>query len=172
MTAAARVGPSPVGGGPVPLPDLEDVAASIAYRIRAERQARGWAQNALAVRCGGYRQLVRHLEEGRGLTVENLTRICWALGITVSALVSDAWTDPAAGPAGHRLTPKQQEVLKAVAAGGTLLDAGRRIGMTRQQVGARLSEVYRALGVADQPDGKRRAAAVRIATEHGLIDAA
>jgi hypothetical protein len=44
--------------------------------------------------------------------------------------------------------------------------------MPREGMASHLSDIYRRFGIADMPLGERRAAAVRIAEERGLFNAA
>lgn len=67
-------------------------------------------------------------------------------------------TSPAA-----RLSPRQTAVLTAAADGAPLSTVANRLGTTREQVAARLSEAYRRLDVTWLPRNERRAAAVRAA---------
>ncbi|GAA1887788.1 hypothetical protein GCM10009837_06970 [Streptomyces durmitorensis] len=69
------------------------------------------------------------------------------------------------------LTPRQAEVLTAAASGATLAEVAAQLGTPREQVSSRLSEAYKRLGVDWRPRGQRRAAAVRVARERGLIPA-
>lgn len=73
------------------------------------------------------------------------------------------------GPARMPLTPRQSTVLTAAADGAPLAVVAARVGTTRQQVAARLSEAYQRLGVTYLPRDQRRAAAVRTARTRGLI---
>lgn len=73
------------------------------------------------------------------------------------------------GPARMPLTPRQALVLHAAADGAPLAVVAARVGRTRQQVAARLSEAYERLGVAHLIRSEKRAAAVREARRRGLI---
>lgn len=68
-----------------------------------------------------------------------------------------------------RLSPARARVLAAAADGSPLSVVASRLGTTREQVAARLSEAYRQLDVAWMNREERRAAAVLLAREHGLI---
>jgi DNA-binding NarL/FixJ family response regulator len=67
------------------------------------------------------------------------------------------------------LTGRQAEVLTAAADGSSLVVVAGRLGTSREQVSARLSEAYRRLDVSWVPRDERRAAAVRVARGRGLI---
>lgn len=166
MTAPALVGPSSPGGGPVPSPDWDDVLADIGDRIRAERQARGWSQSELGQRTGLSFATVKRLENGE-TTLRAFVVACAALQVDIGALLAGEWRMPALRLS---LTPIQVRVLEAVAELGTPELAAERLGMARDTVTSRLSEIYRRLNVVHVPRGaKRRAAAARVAVEHGLI---
>jgi DNA-binding NarL/FixJ family response regulator len=70
------------------------------------------------------------------------------------------------------VSPRQAAVLAAGADGAPLSTVAERLGTTREQVSARLSEAYVRLDVTYLPRVERRAAAVRIARRHQLIPAA
>ncbi|MGW2384338.1 LuxR C-terminal-related transcriptional regulator [Streptomyces sp. NPDC001658] len=67
------------------------------------------------------------------------------------------------------LSPKQAEVLREAASGDSLSQVGARLGMDARAVGAVLSRAYQRLGVACLPPDQRRAAAARVAMQHGLF---
>lgn len=168
MTAPVMVGPSPTGGGPEPSLDWEEFLADIGDRIRAERKARRWTTTELARRAGVSLCTVKRMEES-GLTyLPKFIRVCTVLGI-LETVFTDQWQLPEERP---YLSPQQARVLAEVADGKPLAVAARRLHMTPGGVGSVLTSVYRRLGVADVPRGKRRPAAVRVAREHHLIDAA
>jgi DNA-binding CsgD family transcriptional regulator len=166
MTAPVLVGPSPSSGGPVPSPDWDEVLADIGDRVRAERKARGWAQDKLAARAGLNRRTVRNIEAGIG-TLRTFAQVCWALGVAMDHLLSDRWELPERQP---RLSATQVRVLREAASGDSLAQVGARLLMSSRLVAAHLSHVYRLLGVAGLPQGERRAAAARVAMQHGLFD--
>ncbi|MGW0948489.1 helix-turn-helix domain-containing protein [Streptomyces sp. NPDC002623] len=168
MSAPTVAGPSPSGGGLGPSPEWEDVLADIGDRIRAERQAQRWSQTELGRRAGLARNTVRRLEDGES-TLRCFALVCNALGVDMGFLLSREWRIPKPVP---RLAPGQARVLRAVSTGLPLTAAAAELGMRRTALAARMSEIYRRLGVADLPFGERRSAAVRVAVEHGLIDAA
>lgn len=68
-----------------------------------------------------------------------------------------------------RLTPKQQRILFAVQGDVSLTQAAREIGITRTSISTRLCEIYRKLDVTHLPRREKRAAALRIAQERGLL---
>lgn len=79
-------------------------------------------------------------------------------------------------PPQMRLSPAQVDLLKAVEDGRSLAAAGAVLGLPREQVSARLSEIYRRLGIPRQGCSNnlerkaRRAEAIRRAREYGLMD--
>lgn len=147
--------------------DVDEVIADIGDRVRAERQALGWSQVTLAERVGMTDQRIRRLESG-AVSLRNLLEVCSAMGVEVSELLSPQWRLPLQVAS---LTDRQVEVLQAAADGAPLSEvAADRLKMPREGLASHLSEVYRRLGVADLPLGARRAAAVRIARERGLLD--
>ncbi|MEU8101679.1 helix-turn-helix transcriptional regulator [Streptomyces rubiginosohelvolus] len=171
MTAPARVGPSPSGGGPTPSPDLDDLTASIGDRIRAERLHRGWSQSQLGNRAGLTKKHVGAIEAGHTtLPVVRLAQLCHGLSVSMSDLLSDRWVMPER-KVPRVLTPRQVQILAEARTGAPLSRIAVRVGMPRESVGSRLSEVYRLLGVADLPYG-RREAAIRAAEERGLLEPA
>ncbi|MFD5848347.1 helix-turn-helix domain-containing protein [Streptomyces chartreusis] len=166
MTAPVLVGPLPAGGGPTPFPDWDDVLADIGDRIRAERQARGWSQTELGRRAGMGLATVKRLENGE-TSLRGFVRACRALGVPADHLLSDQWQIPLPRPS---LTARQAEVLAAVSDGRPLSEAARDLHMTPEGLASELSgRIYQRLGVSDAPRLERRAAAVRVAVEYGLI---
>ncbi|WP_446458607.1 helix-turn-helix domain-containing protein [Streptomyces rochei] len=168
MTAPVQTGPSPSGSGPVPPLDLEEYLADIGDRIRAERQARSWSQDQLAARASMNRRTIRSLENGIG-TLRAFAQACAGLQVGMAHLLSDQWRLPARHPS---LTVRQAEVLRVVADGRPLSAAAPVLGMTPEGLASMLSGIYRRLGVADVARDQRRQAAVRVASTHGLFDAA
>lgn len=79
-------------------------------------------------------------------------------------------------PPQMRLSPAQVDLLKAVEDGRSLAQAGALLGLPREQVSARLSEIYRRLGIPrsgirnNQERKARRAEACRRAREYGFMD--
>ncbi|WP_097865871.1 helix-turn-helix domain-containing protein [Streptomyces sp. rh34] len=171
MTAPARVGPSPSGGGPAASPDLDDLAADIGDRIRAERLHRGWSQAELGARAGVTKKYVGLAEAGHtSLPVARLAQLCHGLRMSMSDLLSDEWQMPERKQQ-PVLTPRQVQILAEARTGAPLSRIAVRVGMSRESVSARMSEVYRQLDVAHLPYG-RREAAVRVAVERGLLEPA
>lgn len=162
------VGPSSSSGGPVPVPDPDVLIRRTAYRVRAEREARGWSRTELARRARLKPWDVRKIEEGR-VPLHDLLKACAGLGVSLDVLLSEQWQNPALRPT---LALRQVDVLKAAASGDSLRVVGQRLGMGSQAVGATLSRIYVRLGVANLPPEERRAAAARVAQLHGLLDAA
>ncbi|MFI8792639.1 helix-turn-helix domain-containing protein [Streptomyces sp. NPDC055105] len=152
---------------PAPYPDWHEVVADLGDRVRAERRARGMSAQALAERAGLSLAQVKYTEAG-GQSLHSYVAICWALGLSLDALASPGWS------ASERVavTPRQAQILRAAADGGSLLTIASRLGTTRQVVGARLSELYRLFDVAHFPVGERRSALLRAARDRGLLDAA
>jgi transcriptional regulator with XRE-family HTH domain len=148
--------------------DIDEVIADIGDRVRAERQARGWSARELGERCGLTKDQVQRVETGF-IGMRNFALACRALDRPMADLLSDRWRMPERGPV---LTARQVQVLRAVAGGDPLSVAAERLGMPRDGLASRLSEIYRRLGVAEVPRLQRRAAAVRVASEHGLFNAA
>jgi len=161
-------GPSLSGGGPAPSPDWDEVLADIGDRVRAERLARHWSQTELGRRAGLDWQTVKRLESGIG-PLRCFVQACWGLGVPMDRLLSAEWQMPEPPPT---LTRSQMRVLRAVGDGRPLSVAAVDLGMTPAGLASRLSEIYRRLGVAHLARGERRAAAVRVASAHGLFDAA
>ncbi|MFF6866703.1 helix-turn-helix domain-containing protein [Streptomyces ardesiacus] len=164
-TAPANPAPTPGAG---PTLDLDDYLADIGDRIRAERQARGWTQTELGRRAHMGLAMVKRLETG-DIPLRILLRACHALKVDADHLLSTTWTLPARRPS---LSPRQAEVLSAVADGRPLSVAARGLGMTPEGLASVLSVVYRRLGVADVSRSERRRAAVRVAVDNGLLNAA
>jgi DNA-binding NarL/FixJ family response regulator len=73
------------------------------------------------------------------------------------------------GPARMPLTPRQAIVLHAASDGAPVLIVAERLNTTVTQVGSRLSEGYQRLGVSNVPRSRRRAAAVVVARQRGLL---
>jgi transcriptional regulator with XRE-family HTH domain len=165
-TAPVRPGPANAGG---PAPDWDDLLADIGDRIRAERQARGWPQNALAQRAGLDRATVKRIEAGQA-TLRGFLMACTALEVDMGYLLSREWRMPVPHP--RPLTARQAEVLRVVADGRPLSVAAPQLGMTPEGLASVLSGIYRRLGVADVPRCRRRAAAVQAATSRGFMNAA
>lgn len=67
------------------------------------------------------------------------------------------------GTTGVALTPRESDVLREIAAGGTNREAAARLHVSETTLKTHLGSVYDKLGVSD------RAAAVRVAFERGLI---
>lgn len=70
---------------------MDTLAEAVAATLRAERAAASMTQAELAKRAGlGYQTVIR-LEKGtRSPTVEQLARLCSALGLSMSELVERA----------------------------------------------------------------------------------
>jgi DNA-binding CsgD family transcriptional regulator len=160
--------------GPGPSADWDDVLADIGDRIRAERQARGWSLHRLSRDSRISVATLKRLEAGAG-SLRVFAQACTGLGVSMAYLLSEDWKMPApkrghAGGGGTvRLSPRQTLVLHEAALGGSLSQICARLGLSSGAAGSALSQVYQRLGVASLPLKERRAAAVRVAMEHGLI---
>ena len=71
--------------------------------------------------------------------------------------------------AGMRLSPRQLEALTAAATGATLQHIGQQLGITREHASMLLSHAYRRLDLSHLPRDQKRAAAIRIAVQRGII---
>ena len=147
--------------------DLDDRLADIGDRIRAERQARGWAQPELARRAGLGLSAVKRLELGHATLLGNLVMACAALDVDMGYLLSTEWRPPEGG---SLLSRRQVEILREAASVASLEELGCRLGMTVPAVGSCLSRIYQRLEVTHLPRSERRASAVRVAMQHGLFD--
>jgi transcriptional regulator with XRE-family HTH domain len=170
VTAPVQVGPSSSHGGPAPFEDLEEYLGDIGDRIRAEREARGLTEVALAERAGVDRGTVRRIQDGIG-TLRAFAQVSAGLGVGMDYLLSNQWVMPER-PGGSLLSPRQVAVLRAAASGDSLSVVGARLGMGSRAVSSDLSRIYQRLGVTGVPREGRRSAAVRVAMQHGLFDAA
>ena len=65
---------------PIQLYTPGEVARLLAARIRAERLRQGWKQETLAKRSGVSLPTIRRYERTGQTSVENLLRLCYALG--------------------------------------------------------------------------------------------
>ncbi|CAL9668245.1 hypothetical protein SUDANB145_07273 (plasmid) [Streptomyces sp. enrichment culture] len=156
--------------------DWNNLTADIGDRIRAERHAHGWSLTRMSQHSGLPVITLKRLEAGSG-SLRVFAQACAGLGIGMAYLLSEDWQLPEArpvrvggsGPVG--LSPRQAVVLREAAAGDSLARIGARLGLDARAVGAALSRAYQRLGVAFLPVDQRRAAAVRVAVQHGLIDA-
>ncbi|WND24053.1 helix-turn-helix domain-containing protein [Streptomyces violaceus] len=146
---------------------MDEYLADIGDRIRAERQARGWAEATLAERAGLDRATVRRIQQGIG-SLRVLLQVCSGLGVDADYLLSPAWVMPRSDPRPH-LSPTQVDVLREAASGAPLADLASALSMTRSAVSSHLTRIYQQLGVADLPRDQRRAAAVRTAMQYGLF---
>lgn len=83
---------------------------------------------------------------------------------------------PLSIPPQMRLSPAQCDLLRACEDGSSLAVVGQRCGLSRESTAARLSEIYRRLGVPRSLNGApadrrtRRREAIRRAREYGLLD--
>lgn len=67
-------------GAPLQLHSPQEMAAQLARRLRDERLRRGWKQATLAERSGVSLPTIRRYERTFRTSVENLLRLCHALG--------------------------------------------------------------------------------------------
>lgn len=58
----------------------DEIAMQLAHRIRAQRLARDWKQETLAARSGVSVPTIRRYERTGRTSVENLLKLCHALG--------------------------------------------------------------------------------------------
>ena len=58
----------------------DEIARQLADRVRTERLRRGWKQETLAERSGVSLPTVRRYEQTGRTSVENLLKLCYALG--------------------------------------------------------------------------------------------
>jgi transcriptional regulator with XRE-family HTH domain len=87
----------------------EDLTASLAARLRAEREQRGWSIAELAERSGVSRAMISKVERGEASpTASLLGRLVSALGMTLSTLLARAEDD--AGQGGRVARLEQQPV--------------------------------------------------------------
>ncbi|MFE1451945.1 LuxR C-terminal-related transcriptional regulator [Streptomyces olivaceoviridis] len=147
--------------------DLDDELADIGDRVRAERLARGWTETELARRANVSRVTVRRIQDGVG-PLRAFVQICSGLRVDMGYLLSDQWVMPERKPS---LTEAQVRILSAVADGRPIAEAAADLNITPEGLSSVLTQVYRRLGVTQVPRGvERRAAAVRVAVRHGLLD--
>jgi transcriptional regulator with XRE-family HTH domain len=67
-----------------------DIAARFGAQVRELRKARGLSQEALADLCGLDRTYVGGIERGeRNVALRNIERIAEALGLSISALMTE-----------------------------------------------------------------------------------
>jgi DNA-binding NarL/FixJ family response regulator len=128
--------------------------------------ARNWTQNELGTRAGLSQNAIKRLEGAEGCFFSTYILACKALGLPLNYILSTEWTVPKQIPT---LAHRQAEVLEALAKGGSLADAGKRLGMSGYSVASHLSRIYERLGVTYEPSGTRRADAIRIARQYNLI---
>ena len=84
----------------------------------------------------------------------------WVAGPLAAALRAELRADESAQP----LTPREREVLRGLAAGGTNADIGRRLGITAHTVRNHVHSVLAKLDATNRTD------AVAIAMRRGLVD--
>jgi DNA-binding CsgD family transcriptional regulator len=121
------------------------------FRAYMERRLeRAW--RALGERAGA-----RAFEEGRSLTPEE------ALQEARQALGPAPEETPSRGMVGGPLSAREAEVLRLVAEGLTDGQVAEKLYISPRTVGVHLRSIYRKLAVPS------RAAAVKVAVEHGVI---
>jgi DNA-binding CsgD family transcriptional regulator len=72
-------------------------------------------------------------------------------------------TYPICGPRDVRLSPREADVLRLIAAGHTYAEAAAKLGISVHTVAAHVKKIYRKLGVSSAP------AAVSRAMQLGMI---
>lgn len=64
------------------------VRHTLAVNVRRLRSELGWSQEELAFECNLHRTFVAHVErEARNISIDNITKIAGALGVTVYQLL-------------------------------------------------------------------------------------
>jgi transcriptional regulator with XRE-family HTH domain len=64
------------------------VRQALACNLRALRVEREWSQEDLALEAGLHRTFVAHVERGtRNISLDNITKLAFALGVSVSDLL-------------------------------------------------------------------------------------
>jgi transcriptional regulator with XRE-family HTH domain len=132
----------------------DDLPASIARRIRAERAERGWALAELAQRSGVSKAMLSAIERGEtSPTAGLLVGIAASFGLTLSALIARAengggglaraaeqpqWRDPETGYVRRHLSPASDMPLELVKvelpAGASVSFAASSYAFIRQQI--------------------------------------
>src|SRR4051812_26605111 len=118
----------------------DDLPASIARRIRAERTQHGWSLAELAGRSGVSKAMLSAIERGEASpTASLLVRIAAAYGMTLSALIARAesggggmvraaeqpeWRDPETGYVRRHLSPASDVPMELIR---VELPAGARV---------------------------------------------
>lgn len=68
-----------------------EIEKKLGEAIRAKRLEKGWSQEELSFESGLHRTYIGAVERGeKNLTVKNLVRIAWALGVQTSTLMIKA----------------------------------------------------------------------------------
>jgi transcriptional regulator with XRE-family HTH domain len=109
---------------------LDDPTASIAARIRLEREARGWSLADLASRSDVSKAMISKIERGEASpTAALLGRLSGAFGLTLSTLLARAelsggrllrageqprWEDPATGYVRRHISPASDIPLELI----------------------------------------------------------
>lgn len=149
--------------------DLDDLLADIGDRFRAERQARNWSQMEFAEIAGLNITTVKGIESGRARTMTVYFVAAQALHRSFTYMMSTEWRMPDPVPS---LAPYQIRVLESILKVGvdkTLGEAGALLGLNRNATASVMSRIYQKLKVPYQMGVDRKAEAVKIALEHGLI---
>lgn len=146
--------------------ELDDLLADIADRFRAERQARHWSQTEFAQRTGLALNTIKRMEGGKSVSMAVYFAACQEFNQPLTRLLSDDWRIPKQIPT---LAPYQIRALEAVAKGGSLAEAGVRIGITRQAMASIMSRIYDRWGVQYKYGIDRKTEVLRIAREYNLI---
>jgi transcriptional regulator with XRE-family HTH domain len=119
-----------VNGRPAPDGDAHDPTASLAARIRLERESRGWSLAQLAARSGVSRAMISRIERGEASpTAALLGRLSGAFSLTLSTLLARAelgggrllraaeqpqWRDPTTGYLRRQVSPTSDLPLELV----------------------------------------------------------
>jgi transcriptional regulator with XRE-family HTH domain len=132
----------------------DDLPASIARRIRAERGERGWSLAELAERSGVSKAMLSAIERGAASpTASLLVRIAAAYGMTLSALIARAeksgggmaraaeqleWRDPETGYVRRHLSPASDMPMELIRvelpAGASVSFPASSYAFIRQQI--------------------------------------
>ena len=106
----------------------------------------------------GEAAFAREFAAGKAMTVEDIVALAEEIVLPVSSSLAGSTAE--SRPA--RLTQREVEVLKLVAAGLTNAQAAEMLTVTPRTINAHLTSIYSKIGVTG------RAAAVRFAVDHGL----
>lgn len=145
---------------------VDIMLADIGDRFRAERQALNLTMPVFAKRAGTTLQTIKNLENGQVRNLLVLIKASQACNKSFLYMMSSDWRMPKKPPT---LAPYQVRALEAIAQGGSLAEAGARIGITREAMASVLSRIYERFEVRYKYGIDRRTEVLRIAREHNLI---